>query len=387
MWAWEQAHGVAHDPGEFWFDPLPYARTGSGLALDGLPKFDLSRFDERYYDRLHERVGAAARRGIHVAVMLFQGWSVEWKQFSLAPGRNPWLGHPFHRANNMNGIDGDPAGTNQGLPTHTTEIPGVLEIQRAYLRRVVEAVGEFDTVLYEVSNEDDASAADSAWQDWVIRTVREVEVARGEFVHPALRTVCWPTPPDHASLYASPAEAISPNCPARHGIGLDSYAYDPLAGDGRKVILIDTDHVWGVGGDATWVWKSVTRGLNPIFMDPWESDFVVTGPFDVNARDAMGVACRLADEVDLATLLPRADLSSSRYALADEGITAAIVFSEQVDPFTFDLRAAAGARTVTWLHPTTGLWQRGTPVEGGALALLRPPFADGRGAVALLRRA
>ncbi|MCP5113818.1 MAG: hypothetical protein GY953_23545, partial [bacterium] len=39
--------------------PLPYARTGPGTALDGKPKFDLTKHDERYFRRLRERVEAA----------------------------------------------------------------------------------------------------------------------------------------------------------------------------------------------------------------------------------------------------------------------------------------------------------------------------------------
>lgn len=39
----------------------------------------------------------------------------------------------------------------------------------------------------------------------------------------------------------------------------------------RKVILVDTDHLWGVGGSPAWVWKSFLRGHNPIFMDPYDN--------------------------------------------------------------------------------------------------------------------
>jgi hypothetical protein len=41
---------------------------------------------------------------------------------------------------------------------------------------------------------------------------------------------------------------------------------------------------------------------------------------------------------------------------------------------------------MAWTHPTTGLRQPAAPIEGGGFALLKPPFVDGLGAVALLRR-
>ena len=47
-------------------------------------------------------MAAARARGIHVSIMLFEGWSVERK----GQVGNPCQGHPFNKANNVNGIDG-----------------------------------------------------------------------------------------------------------------------------------------------------------------------------------------------------------------------------------------------------------------------------------------
>jgi hypothetical protein len=43
--------------------PQPWPRTGSGTATDGQPKFDLSTFDQAYFDRLGDRVIAAGNAG------------------------------------------------------------------------------------------------------------------------------------------------------------------------------------------------------------------------------------------------------------------------------------------------------------------------------------
>ncbi len=69
--------------------PHPWSRTGPGKALDGKPKFDLRQFNDDYFTRLRERVKAAGDRGIYVAVMLFEGWGI---QFSP----DAWRHHPFH---------------------------------------------------------------------------------------------------------------------------------------------------------------------------------------------------------------------------------------------------------------------------------------------------
>src|SRR5262249_27222681 len=83
VWAWEQS---------------PYERTGPGLALDGGLKFDLTRFNQAYFDQLRSRVVQAAQRGIYVSVMLFEGFSTQEK-----------LGRvdPLQQLNNINGIDDD----------------------------------------------------------------------------------------------------------------------------------------------------------------------------------------------------------------------------------------------------------------------------------------
>ena len=59
LWAWEQAVGAVWTTDGPWFDPMPYARPGPGTALDGKPKFDLTQFNQAYFDRLRARVIAA----------------------------------------------------------------------------------------------------------------------------------------------------------------------------------------------------------------------------------------------------------------------------------------------------------------------------------------
>ena len=199
LWCWEQSRWLAHQPGDYWFDPNRYERSGTQTGGDGLARFDVTRFNQRYFDRMRERVEAAGRLGIYTAVMLFHGWSIEPKQWYLSPGMNPWHSHPLHRDNNVNGLDGDPAGEDHGLLTHTLAIPEVVEVQRAYVRKVIDTVGDLDNVLYEICNEDAATEANSIWQDDMVDLIHSIEDERGTR-HPVLRTVQWPAP---ASLDSS----------------------------------------------------------------------------------------------------------------------------------------------------------------------------------------
>ena len=97
LWRWEQfrSYTAAADY-HLCMSPPPWARTGSGEATDGKPKFDLEMFDEEFFDRLRGRV-TAGDRGMYVDVMLFEGWGIH---LSTAPMHIE--GHPFHASNNVN---------------------------------------------------------------------------------------------------------------------------------------------------------------------------------------------------------------------------------------------------------------------------------------------
>ncbi|MHC4399881.1 MAG: hypothetical protein ACYTG0_09395, partial [Planctomycetota bacterium] len=91
LWRWEHAAWMQFTDKMIRYRPHPYPRTGPGKAKDGLAKFDVSRFDQAYFDRLRRRVVAAGDRGVYVAVMLFEGFSIEQKG---TKGVDPKKGNP-----------------------------------------------------------------------------------------------------------------------------------------------------------------------------------------------------------------------------------------------------------------------------------------------------
>src|SRR5215468_4941143 len=145
LWAWEQAAWTNESTAKITFDPLPYQRKGPGTALDGGRKFDLTRFNQTYFDRLRSRVVEAGQRGIYVSVMLFQGFSSQRKNID---GGNPWTGHPFNVSNNINGINGDPSGNDNGEEIHSLVVPAITSLQEAYVRKVVDTLNDLDKVIF-----------------------------------------------------------------------------------------------------------------------------------------------------------------------------------------------------------------------------------------------
>ena len=353
LWTWDSTTLDTHANGRLGKDfihhvaPLPWLRTGPGVALDGKPKFDLKQFNPAYFERLRQRVSAAGRRGIYVSVMLFEGWGMfHGNRRRGTKDAWAWRSHPFHPDNNISGIDA-------GEKVHSRAHPAVNAIQAAYIRKVVDTVNDLDNVLYEVINE----GGEKEWDWWVVETVRECQRTKPK-QHPIGITGHGAERLD--SMLASPADWISPG-------SQDGYKDDPPAWNGKKVSLLDTDHVWGVGGNGAWVWKSLMRGHNPLFMDPYDGS-VLGNRFDPQwepIRRNLGRALRLARQWNLAAMTPQDKLASTAYCLADPG-NAYAVYVPTGGKATVDLRETTARFNVEWFAPATGKTFANKPVSGGA---------------------
>ncbi|HOA53973.1 MAG TPA: hypothetical protein PKI05_17095, partial [Thermogutta sp.] len=216
-------------------------------------------------------------------------------------------------------LDGD----GKAVEIHELKDPRILEIQKAYVRHVIDTVNEFDNVLYEISNENHPPSTD--WQYEMIRFIKAYESEKGR-QHPVGMTFQY-RGGSNKTLFDSPADWISPNPEG-------GYRDDPPAADGSKVIINDTDHLWGIGGNRTWVWKSFMRGMNPIFMDPYDGRILSRGSnlaWTEDVRKAMGDVRKWSQRVDLTSMTPRPDLASTKYCLANPGKEYLVFFPEKTD--------------------------------------------------------
>jgi hypothetical protein len=101
--------------------------------------------------------------------MLFQGFSSQRKTMGAG---NPWTGHPFNLNNNINGINGDPSGNDNGEEVHSVVVPAITALQEAYIRKIVETLNDLDNVLYEISG--DAPASSKEWQYHMINYLKKL---------------------------------------------------------------------------------------------------------------------------------------------------------------------------------------------------------------------
>lgn len=336
LWTWEQPHSA--DNVLLYFTPFAYPRTGTAKASDGKPQFDLDHFNQEYFDRLCTRVLEARDRGIYVAVMLFDGWD-------LRSGYNAAGGFPMARGNNINGVS---ATRDDFLSLSMKDITAR---QEAYVRKVIDTVNGLDNVLYEIANETGSSTAEIAWQYHMVDYVHSYEGTKPK-QHPVGMTSTFPGGTD-MDLYASNADWISPNAML-------------ASGDGRKVVLNDTDHSYGwmplqaaqALGQRQWAWQTFCLGAAPVFMDPYLEDWAgrnspngtALDPQWSTIRDALGDTAKYAAKLDLEHAVPSPGLCSTGYCLAQPGHQYLVY---QPDPGGFNLTVTAGTYRVEWFDPKT----------------------------------
>ncbi|HEY8659630.1 MAG TPA: hypothetical protein VIL78_11370 [Hanamia sp.] len=101
-------------------------------------KYDLGKWNEAYFKRLHDFMLKAAQNGVIVEVNLFSAYY-----------GSGWAYHPFNGNNNVNGTPKD-------LPANkvnTLENGSILNFQKQYVVKLVDALNEFDNFYFEIQNE------------------------------------------------------------------------------------------------------------------------------------------------------------------------------------------------------------------------------------------
>ena len=164
------------------------------------------------------------------------------------------------------------------------------------------------------------------------------------------------------------------------------------------MILNDTDHLWGHGCELAWIWKSFTRGMNVLFMDPWEpipADMPgwQRGNVSLNrryyhlwdqVRRKLGYARRWARRMDLNACVPHDDLCTLTYCLANAGYEHHCFFPSGGHE-GIDLWDASGEFSVEAFSPATGETIHSEAVTGSRRYALGAPF-DGPAVLYLQRK-
>ncbi len=373
-------------PPDFTVAPHAWQRTGPGNASDGKLKFDLTRFNQAYFERLRDRVQQLNAAGIYAGVYLFSGEFLLRFRFSGD-------GYPFTGSNNVNGVD-DGGGTRSVTMTAPDAITA---IQDDYVKKVIDTLNHLPNVLWIVSQE--APRDSKWWNNHLIALVRALEAGKPR-QHPIGFGVLEDN--NDATIINSDADWIAPA--ARISRSTTCGSGHPAC----KVNINDSDHSYfGMWNDSAqtnrnYFWINFTSGNQTLFMDPYvvyyprEKRNLCPSPVNGissrpdtrwdNVRDTMGYIRGYADRMDLAVMTSQGTLSSTGHALASVGSAdpAYLVYVPSGGAFTLNLSNSTGRFAVEWMNPATGGKSAGADVTGGATKTFTPPF---RGDAVLYLRA
>ncbi|HRT09682.1 MAG TPA: DUF6298 domain-containing protein, partial [Candidatus Paceibacterota bacterium] len=142
-------------PGRF---ICPWARSGEPGYANGGNKFDLTRWDPAYFERLKDFMQLAAKHGVIVELNLFCPFYEE----------GMWRLSPMNALNNVNQV-GAVARTNvYTLDKHG----GLLRFQEAMVRKLVRELKDFDNLYYEICNEPYFGGVTLEWQHHIAGVIR-----------------------------------------------------------------------------------------------------------------------------------------------------------------------------------------------------------------------
>jgi hypothetical protein len=366
-------------PPDFTVSPQPWLRTGPGNATDGKPKFDLTRFDQNYFDRVRTRVQALYDSGIYTGVYLFSG---EWVDaFRCAND-----GYPYTGANNINGVnDGGSTGS------ITMSAPNAItDFQDAYVEKLVDTLNDLPNVLWIVSEE--AGSNTNWWNAHHIAHLRSYESGK-----PARHPIGYGTPDlTDAALTNSDADWIAPG--ARISPTTSCGTGTPPC----KVNINDSDHsyfgMWNGSAqdNRNYAWENFANGNQVVFMDPYvvyyprEGRNLCGSPNNAicaapdarwdNFRDNLGYILRYANKLNLENVTPRgSSCSSTGSCLAQTPSVGAeyLIYASNGGPFTVNLSAMSSGRSVIveWFDPSRGTTTiAGSVPAGSSSRSFTPPF-------------
>lgn len=342
-WNWVDARGALIEP---------FQKTDSG-------KWDLTKFNQDYFDHVARDVDAAGARGMYVSIMAFFDYDPQQ--------RYGWSGSVWNGDNNVNGTTTSNTGIEQSDPV-------ALPLQQAYLAKLLDTVGYRTNVLWEIANEPQNIQAAVDWENTLVDFIHQYQRDHGLLAQPVGVTSAFPEGNQseiNPMISATNADWISPN-------GWLDYQSNPPDATGARVQIIDTDHTFGIGGDADWVWQQFTRGHGGVnIMDDMKGTGL-PGTFDLGDGYEAGEAQeRLALKeisdvlklIDVTTMRPNGALSSTGYALADPSRGSFVILAPSGGNVTVDLSAASGRPLqARWVDVRGGGMSSPTTLAGGEAA-------------------
>ena len=355
----------------------------------GEGKYDLSQWNDEYWNRLTFFLIETAKRGIVAQLTL-------WDQFDLGTSR--WPVHPWNPENNVNLEPGSRTGREIFYGTVASDDREGLRYQEQFVRKIVEAALVSGNVLFNINNE---SSEGEQWENYWARFVKDVAEDQGQEAYvtsmqidPSSSLRLCQT---HRDLYSF-VDVSQNNQDSRGGRGQghwDNLMYwrEKIASHGP--MPINNEKVYGSGAGPNYsagteneamhrFWRNIFAGCaTSRFHRPAEPRAWGSG---LNERVQVHLKAMrmLLEELDIFACSPHNDLLSHRglvpttteaYATANIGRQYAVYFPSgrftvDIDPWVYVNRVSVrwlDIEQLEWSDPevTEVQWDGGTGSLGG----------------------
>jgi hypothetical protein len=167
------------------FYELPWARSGKGIAQDGLSKYDLTRYNPWYFERIKTFARLCDERGIVLYHHLYNNHNV------LETAAH-WTDYPWRPANNVNDTDlPEPMPLEPNQRVHVANQfydvanPRLRALHQAYIFHVLDALGAHENIIFGLAFQ---YSGPLAFQRFFQQTVAEWERVHGRHVKLVLDT-------------------------------------------------------------------------------------------------------------------------------------------------------------------------------------------------------
>jgi hypothetical protein len=336
----------------------PWERSDSAGYRKGGNKFDLNKWNAKYFARLKDFLSEAGKRNIIVEFTLFSPFYED----------SMWVLSPMHSKNNINGI---PEIINTDV--HTTDKNGsLLQFQKAFTEKLVKELNSFENVIFEICNEPYFGGVTIEWQhviaDEIINTEKSLpnkhlitqNIANGASIikdpYPGVSVFNF--------HYAYPPNAVAYN-----------YHLNKAIGDNETGFRGNSDSTYRFEG-----WRFILAGgalynnLDYSFAAGHEE-----GNFKFPAKQPGGGTDQLRKQLsylkefigqfDFVHMKPDSNVIAGGLpenvvynALSEEGKQYAFYFNGG-NKMNIELNIPSGDYEASWMHPSTGKYEKGIIVR------------------------
>jgi hypothetical protein len=358
----------------------PWARSDTPGASDGGNKFDLTKFNPAYFERLKDFVSEAGKRGVVVELVLF----------CTTYDDKLWAASPQNAQNNINAV-----GKFDRTELYTMKHPDMVAFHEALVRKIAAEMKDFDNLYYEICNEPYFAGVADDWQAEISKTLSDAEKdfpARhliAQNIANGGKKIEKPDP--NVSIfnyhYATPPDTIEQN------FKLNKVFSDDETGFRGKEDVHYRTEAWEfvIAGGA--IYDNLDYSFTPGHPDGTLNDYKSPGGGNADLRNQLRILHDFMVEMDFVHMKPMNGIikgGSATAALsgapARSGVTVRAlgqdgkVYAIYIRGGTqaeLQLKLPNGKYHAEWLNTRTGKPDKSEDIDGGAdVKLSSPPYTE-----------